>query len=732
MRVHELAKELGIASKDLIAQIEKLGGSAKNHMAVVEETLLAKLRKPAAVSAKPEKTEAKKTEAPAKAAASKSETAPSAKKAEKKETVPAAAEVKPAEKKPAPVIETVVFSTRSSSHRPHHAQAREEVKPEVKAEVKPVPAPEPAAKPVFEIRFPIMVGSLASQLNLRIPELIKALMSMGIFANVNQLLNEDIVMDLGKKLGLEIKKQEDEVEQLMKGQSEDADAKHLKPRPPVVTMMGHVDHGKTSLLDAIRKTSVASTEKGFITQHVGAYGVDIPGKGHVTFLDTPGHEAFTAMRARGANVTDVVVLVVAADDGVMPQTVEAINHAREAGCPIVVAVNKSDLPAANPQKVMTGLQKLDLMPEEWGGKTICVKVSAKTGQGLDKLLEMLLLEAEILDLKANPERLAAGTVIESHLSKGSGPVATVIVQKGTLHIGDILVCGTYFGRVKSMKNDRGKSVKEAGPSYAVEVSGLNGVPEAGETFMAVPDEKTARQITDKKQLEVKEREMSGAHKHLSLEELYQKISEGSFKELKIIIKADVQGSMEALAGSLEKLSNDQCRVRVIHSACGGINESDVMLAAASDAIILAFHVKADAKAEELAEKEGVDIRSYNIIYEAVEDVRKALEGLLEPTFKEVIEGRIQIRKVFVISRVGTVGGGMVIKGKVARSNHVRLIRDHVVIHDGKLSSLKRFKDDVRDVQQGYECGFSINGFNDLRENDIIEAYRMEKIAARLA
>ncbi len=396
----------------------------------------------------------------------------------------------------------------------------------------------------------------------------------------------------------------------------------------------------------------------------------------------------------------------------------------------MVAVNKSDLPGANPQKVMTGLQKIDLMPEEWGGKTICVKVSAKTGDGIDKLLEMLLLEAEILDLKANPDRLASGVVIESHLSKGSGPVATVIVQKGTLKQGDVVVCGTFMGRVRALRNDRGKTVKEAGPSYAVEVSGLNGVPEAGETLIAVPDEKTGRQITEKKILQQKERQALGA-KHLSLEGLYERISEGNFKELKIIIKADVQGSMEALAGSLEKLSNDQCRVRVIHGGVGGINESDVVLAAASDAIILGFHVKPEPKAQEICETEGVDFRFYNIIYEAVEDVRKALEGLLEPTYKEVVEGRVAVRKVFKISRIGTVAGAAVIKGKIARSNKVRVLRGSVVLFDGKLSSLKRFKDDVREVATGYECGLSVEGFDDLREGDQLEAYRIEKIATKL-
>ncbi len=709
MRVHELAKELGVTSKDLMAKIEKIGGSVKNHMSVIEEDMIEKLRNG--------KTASKPAEAP------KSEVKPA--KPEVKETkkaafVKAAATI-PVEKK----------AEAAPSPKTELPKVEEKKAAAVPSAPKPQAITEPAPKAAIEIRFPIMVGALASQLGIRVPDMIKALMGMGIFANVNQLLNEDIVHDLAGKLGISIKKQVDEVEQLIHGQEEDEDPKTMKLRPPVVTLMGHVDHGKTSLLDAIRKTKVAASEKGFITQHVGAYGVDIPGKGHVTFLDTPGHEAFTAMRARGANVTDVVVLVVAADDGVMPQTVEAVNHAREAGCPIVVAINKSDLPAANPQRVMTGLQKIDLMPEEWGGKTICIKVSAKTGQGIDQLLEMLLLESEILDLKANTERAATGTIIESHLSKGSGPVATVIVQRGTLRVGDIMVCGPHYGRVRAMRNDLGRSVKEAGPSYAVEVSGLNQVPEPGERFLVVPDDKTARKFTEKKILERKERELTGAHKHLSLEDLYQKISEGSFKELKIIIKADVQGSMEALASSLEKLSNDQCRVRVIHGGVGGVNDSDVMLAAASDAIILAFHVKADAKAEEFAQKEGVDMRFYNIIYEAVEDVRKALEGLLEPTYKEQIEGRLQVRKVFKISRIGTVGGGMVIKGKVMRTNLIRVIRNNVVIHDGKFSSLKRFKDDVRDVQQGYECGFSVDGFDDLREGDIIEAYRMEKIATKL-
>lgn len=715
MRVHELAKEFEITSKEVTTRIQKLGGSVKNHLSLVDDEIVEILRK---VSKQEQSTRgSKKSE---KTGSTKKDSQEKAQKSASSPTVSKSASTSPSAKR-----ETQTVYAPSVEKKPIDS------KPEVVESETTVAPAAPADSPT-RIQFPITVGNLAAQLRLKIPDLIKALMGMGIFANVNQLLNEEIVMKLAGQLGVPIEKMADETEKLISGkEADEEDQEHLKPRPPVVTMMGHVDHGKTSLLDAIRKTNVAAKEKGFITQHIGAYGVDIPGKGHVTFLDTPGHEAFTAMRARGANVTDIVVLVVAADDGVMPQTVEAVNHAREAGCPIVVAINKADLPNANPQRVMTGLQKIDLMPEEWGGKTICVKVSAKTGQGIDQLLEMLLLEAEILELKANPKRMAKGTVIEGHLSKGSGPVAAVIVQKGTLKVGDIVVCGANTGRVRSLRNDLGKTVKEAGPSYAVELSGLDGVPEAGENFFMVEDEKTARRITEKRILEKRERDMQGATKHLSLEDLYSRISEGNFKELKMIIKADVQGSVEALAQSLEKLSNDQCRVHVIHGGVGGINESDIMLAAASDAIVIGFNAKADPKSEELGEKQGVDLRFYQIIYEAVEDVRKAMEGLLEPVLKEVSEGRVQIRKLFKSSKVGTIGGGSVLKGKIVRSNHARVLRDSVVVFDGKLASLKRFKDDVREVAQGYECGLAVEGFEDLREGDIIESYRVEKTAARL-
>ncbi|MBI4116097.1 MAG: translation initiation factor IF-2 [Candidatus Omnitrophica bacterium] len=675
MRVHELAKTLNLSSKEVIEKLEELGIKAKSHMSNLDEKAMELL---------------KKGKAPAK------------KVTEKKVSVTPAPTVKESKKKP-------------------------EAKVEQKSEPVESPAVSTAIIEAIRVEIPITVGALANKLNLRVAELIKALMAIGIFANVNQLLSEEIIHKLSTHLGTPIEKIAPlEERRIGEGPLKAGEEKHLKPRSPVVTFMGHVDHGKTSLLDAIRKSNIAAKEAGQITQHIGAYGVDLPGKGHVTFLDTPGHAAFTKMRARGANATDVVVLVVGADDGVMPQTIEAIDHAREAGVPIVVAINKCDLPHANPQKVMMQLQKIDLIAEEWGGKTIFCKVSAKTGEGLDNLLDMLLLESEVLELKANPVCPAEGVVIESKLTKGTGPVATVIVQKGTLRIGDVAVTGAFFGKVRSMRNDRGKSVKEAGPSYAVEVHGISGIPNAGEILRVVGDEKTARKITESRLIGIRERESRGGPKHLSLENLHQRIQEGMSKELKLIIKADVQGSVEALAQSLEKLTNDKVRLHVIHGGVGGINETDVMLAAASDAVILGFHVKAEPRAQQVGEEEGVDIRYYTIIYEAVEHVRKAMEGLLEPIFHEVVDGRAEVKKVFRSSKAGAVGGGIVAKGKIMRANKVRLVRKQVVVFDGKLASLRRFKDDVREVAEGYEFGFALEGGGDIQESDILESYRLEK------
>lgn len=709
MRVHELAKSLKLTSKALLEELGKLKVDAKNHMSRLDDSTVKRVKERLAPPS------------PKAAKASVSKGKGEAKKG--KEEVKPRPVVKSVETAPAPPKPAVVPTPPPQEKR--EVRVVKEIKGSEPVRVEPAPAPVAVAAPV-QVRMPITVGNLAALLNLKVAGMIKALIEMGVFANVNQLLSEEIVFKIADQLGIPIEKYAERAEKKLEKAENKEDPKKLKIRPPVVTLMGHVDHGKTSLLDAIRKTNVAAKEAGQITQHIGAYHVDIPGKGFVTFLDTPGHAAFTSMRARGANVTDIVVLVVAADDGVMPQTVEAIDHAREASVPIVVAINKCDQPHANPQKVMMQLQKIGIVAEEWGGKTIFCKVSAKTGEGINHLLEMLLLESEVLELKANPDQPAQGAVIEGRLTKGSGPVATVIVQSGTLRVGDVILAGPHYGKVRALRNDRGKGVREAGPAFPVEVHGLNGVPEAGAILIAMEDEKEARLITEGRINDLRGRQTKGSAKHLSLESLHQRIQEGTFKELKLIIKGDVQGSVEALTQSLEKLSTEKVRLHVIHGAVGGVNESDIMLAAASDAVIIGFHVKADTRAEQLSEEEGVEMRFYNIIYEAVDEVQKAMEGLLEPTFHELIEGRASVKKVFQSSKIGNVGGAVVSKGKLTRSSKVRLIRDQVVIFDGKLSSLKRFKDDVREVLEGYEFGFILEGSHDLREGDWLEAYRLEK------
>jgi len=493
--------------------------------------------------------------------------------------------------------------------------------------------------------------------------------------------------------------------------------------------MGHVDHGKTSLLDAIRATNVTEGEAGGITQHIGAYDVELGGK-KVAFLDTPGHEAFTAMRARGAKSTDIVVLVVAADDGVMPQTKEAINHAKAAEVPILVAINKIDKPDANPDRVKQELTEFGMLPEEWGGETIYVEVSAKQRTNIDQLLEMILLQAEVMDLKANPNKRAKGVIVEARLDRGRGPVATVLVQEGTLRIGDPIVTGVHFGRVRTMVDDRGGRVEAAGPSCPVEVTGLSGVPEAGDSFHSVEDEKTAKEVAQHRAQKVREAELAKSSK-ISLEQLYARIKEGDVKELKIIIKGDVQGSVEAVKDSLLKLSTDACRLIVIHTGVGGIIESDITLASASDAIVLGFNVRPEPKAASMAESEGVDIRLYNIIYDAVADIRDAMEGLLAPTLREKYLGRAEIRDTFVVSKVGTIAGCYVVDGKIVRGASVRLVRDNVVVWEGRMSSLKRFKDDVREVANNYECGIGLENYNDVKIGDVIEAFEIESIKTSL-
>jgi translation initiation factor IF-2 len=551
-------------------------------------------------------------------------------------------------------------------------------------------------------------------------------MQMGQLVSINQLLDVNIAIEVAQEFGMEAQAVSLEKEALGE---EAEDESQAVPRPPVVTIMGHVDHGKTLLLDAIRQTNVVEGESGGITQHIGAYKVKLD-NGEVVFLDTPGHEAFTAMRARGAQVTDVVVLVVAADDGVMPQTIEAINHARAAQVPIVVAINKIDKPEANLEKVKQDLTKYDLVPEEWGGKTISVDVSAKQKQGLDTLLEMLLLEAEMLELKANPNKLARGSIIEAGLDRGRGAVATVLVQSGTLRVGDAFVCGLYSGRVRALLDDRGNRIKQALPSTPVEVLGLSGIPQAGDAFVVVPNERRAHQIAESRQQKEREQTLASTSR-ITLEDLHQQIKDGEVKELKVIIKADVQGSVEAVSEALEKLGTPEVKIISIHGSVGGITESDVMLASASNAIIVGFNVRPEPKATQLAERERVDINLYTVIYQLVADVKAAMEGLLEPVFKEIFLGRVEVRQVFNVSKVGRIAGCYVTEGKVNRGASCRLIRDSVVVYEGNIATLRRFKDDVKEVAAGYECGVGLENFQDIKQGDTVEAYTKEEIAPQL-
>ncbi len=681
LRVHDLAKQLGVSSKALLEKLHAMKVEVKSHMSVVPAEVIEKLKGGVA---------------------------------EKKETkIPPPPKVEKREKPTPPA------------------------KPRAVAPAKPTPAPTPPmAEPAplkapvkVQLRYPISVKDLSVKINVRVSDLIKALMQRKILATINQALDEKTVASLAEEFRFLPEKLPTSEEALIL-EHEKEDPKKLKPRAPIVTLMGHVDHGKTSLLDAIRKSDVVAGEAGGITQHIGAYEVTLD-KGQVTFLDTPGHEAFTAMRARGANVTDVVVLVVAADDGIMPQTEEAIDHARAAEVPIVVAINKCDLPSANIDRVKQQLTEKNLVAEEWGGKTIMVPVSAKTKQGIPELLEMLLLEAELLELKANPGKRASGTVLESELSKGRGPVARVLVQDGALKVGEVVVCNIYYGKIRAMINDKGQRIHEALPSQPVEILGLSGVPQAGDRFYVVQDEKAAKQIVAERQ------EMKGtggpAVRHLTLEELHDRIREGKIKEVKLILKGDVQGSLEALKGEIAKIEPKEVKLSIIHSGVGDINESDVMLAAASDAVVLGFHADILPRAEAVAKEEGVEIKLYNIIYEAVSEIKLAIEGLLEPVTKESFLGRAEVKQIFKISKVGNIAGCLAIKGKLVRAGNpiVRVIRDKERVFEGKLSALKRFKDDVKEVPEGQECGISVEKFSDFQVGDLIELYQVEKVAQKL-
>ncbi len=586
-------------------------------------------------------------------------------------------------------------------------------------------AAERAKKPI-KVTIPdeITVGELASRLKMTAAEVIKKLLSLGQMATVNEVIDYETAAIVATELGAKVEKEVVvTIEERIIDDTEDAE-EDLVPRDPVVVVMGHVDHGKTSLLDAIRHTAVTETEAGGITQHIGAYRVDVDGQ-KITFLDTPGHAAFTAMRARGAQATDIAVLVVAADDGIMPQTIEAINHAKAANVSIIVAINKMDKPGASTEKIMQQLTEYELIPEEWGGDTICVPVSAKTHQNIDKLLEAILLVAEIKELKANPNRPGKGVVIEARLDKGRGPVATLLVQNGTLKTGDTIVAGMSVGRVRVMTNDRGQRVQEAGPSVPVEITGLVDVPQAGDTFDAVSDEKLARELVEQRKREAKEEEFKQFHK-VTLDNLFASINEGEIKELDIIVKADVQGSVEAVRQSLEKLSNDEVHVKVIHGGVGAISESDVMLANASNAIIVGFNVRPDPVAQQLAERDGIDMRMYRVIYDCIEEIEAAIKGMLAPKYREVQLGRAEVRNVFKLSSAGMIAGSYVLEGKVTRNAQIRVVRDGVVIAEDAIASLKRFKDDVKEVAQGYECGIGLEKFNDIKEGDVLEAFVMEE------
>lgn len=716
IRVHELAKELKITSKELIDKLHKLKIDAKGHMSaldddtafLVKEELKPKKEKSIKKTQghKDTKTQRRKvTKSPVK-----TKVAEKAKKsvAEPKEPI---AKPKAPEKVKAP-----------------EPKIPEAPKVEKKEEIKPEPEVKPDLK-ILKISFPVVVKDLAMKINAKPADLIKKLLDKKVLATINQALDRDIAISICEGFGYGVEELPSAEEQVLLDLEKIDDPKRLRPRAPVVTFMGHVDHGKTSLLDTIRKTKVADKEAGGITQHIGAYEVVLP-KGKVTFLDTPGHAAFTAMRARGANVTDIVVLVVAADDGMMPQTIEAIDHARAANVPIVVAINKIDKQNINLDKVKKQLADKNLTPEEWGGKTITVGVSAKTGQGIDSLLEMLLLEAELLELKADPERPATGVVVEAELSKGKGPVATVLVLNGKLKIGDTVIVGLNHGRIKAMLNDKGHRVNEAGPADPVEILGLSGVPQAGEKFYVINDEKKARGIIAGRETEAEKKKLTGKTSKVTLEELYNKIKQGEVKELRIVIKADVQGSLEAIIDSLEKLSTSEVKLSVIHGQVGDINESDVMLSSASNAIIIGFHVDVTPEAKALAKQEEVEIRLYSIIYEIVNEIQAAMEGMLEPVIEEIFVGRAEVRQVFNVSKIGIVAGCFVSKGRIPRDAVCRLVRDKEIIFKGKLSSLRHFKDDMKEVKEGFECGISL-GFKDVKAGDLIEAVEIRKVARRL-
>ncbi|MGA8942748.1 MAG: translation initiation factor IF-2 [Thermoactinomyces sp.] len=746
MRVYEYAKKVNKSSKEVLHILETMGVKLNNHMSVMDEELIRK------ADQRIKQNKEKSSQEQVRSQGAKKGKSPSNRKQQSagQNRKRPADSVNQKNKQDDPDRGNADESnkkggTGSSEHsetkrqrkekkgKSLHAKNREKNpnrkgkgrknKGEKKQAAKEKQAP--VLPKEITVSGPMTVGEFAKLLRREASALIKKLISLGIMATINQEIDVETMMVLSEEFDVTLNFKE-EVDESNFEELEEVDApEDLVERPPVVTIMGHVDHGKTTLLDKIRHTKVTEGEAGGITQHIGAYQVEINGK-KITFLDTPGHAAFTTMRARGAEVTDITILVVAADDGVMPQTVEAINHAKAAEVPIIVAVNKMDKPEANPDHVKQQLTEHGLIPEEWGGDTIFVPVSALTGDGIEDLLEMILLVAEVQELKANPDKRARGVVIEAELDKGRGPVATVLVQNGTLHVSDGIVAGNYFGKIRAMVNDRGRRVKAALPSTPVEIIGLSDVPNAGDQFMVFEDEKKGRAIAEKRQAKQKEQER-GANARVSLDDLFKQIKEGEVKELNVIIKADVQGSAEAMKSSLEKIDVEGARVKIIHTGVGAITESDIILASASNAIIIGFNVRPQANARALAKQEKVDIRLHRIIYKAIEEIESAMKGLLDPEYEEKVVGMAEVRQIFKVSRIGTIAGCYVTEGKVVRNGRARLIRDGVVIHDGELDTLKRFKDDAKEVAQGYECGLTLQNYNDIKEGDLIEVYVIQEV-----
>ncbi|KPJ97976.1 MAG: translation initiation factor IF-2 [Nitrospira bacterium SG8_35_4] len=781
MRIYELSKNINVSSKEIIAKLAGLGIAVKSHMSNIDEETAKKLSdifstgKPSRVKEKapsgtskgkalksaPVKTDALKKTQESKAKPEKKAVPEGKNKALKKPPIRQAEEisdkeepsieedevivpdrfrkeidtekltkmkVKPGMQRAFDSIRRVEVNKKGPDFRPRFKK-HDKKQPLKKAE--PVEAPSATAprKRILKFQEGSTVKEFSELIGQKLNDVMKKFMELGYMLTINQPLDADAAQIVAESFGIKIELTSIEDEEAFLEQ-EEVDEKALSPRPPIVTIMGHVDHGKTTLLDAIRETKVTETEAGGITQHIGAYKVKLKGK-EIAFLDTPGHEAFTMMRARGAKVTDIVILVVAADDSVMPQTIEAIDHAKAANVPIVVAVNKIDKPEANIDKVKTELSQRDVTPEDWGGKNIFVEVSAKQKTGLDHLLEMVLLQAEMMELKADYTRPARGTVVEAKLDRGRGPVGTVLINSGILKTGDAFLVGTIAGKVRALIDDNGKKIDQAGPSTPVEVIGFPEVPHAGDIFAVMEDERKARQIAMNR-LQKQRTAAIVRKKKLTLDDLYQRVKEGEIRDLNVIIKADVQGSVEAVKDALSSISHPEVKVNVIHTGAGGINESDVMLAAASNAIIIGFNIRPDANATPLIEKEGIDVRLYTVIYEAIEDIKKALEGLLEPTITEKVIGRAEVRNLFQVSRLGVIAGCYVVEGKMSRASAgVRVIRDNIVIYESRISSLKRFKDDAKEVQTGFECGIMIENFNDLKVGDIIENYVREEVAAKL-